>query len=188
MQLVACRVVLVQQQSLPASAFLLVQFLRSPVRHLHQFGFIDVDARLPGERLRVDVLTVAIVIAEAGIVRTAEREASLQAALLVLIGRCADAPGQLRQRIRSSQFIIVRERTFLYECPVLLFFESRIDGYLFLVYTHKERSLLSRIKLIISRVCLTNESMMDVFPISSGSTSFTMIFFLVRFSSPFSVS
>ena len=119
-QLTANRIVLVQHHPLPLAASFYVQPFRHLVGLLHQLRVINVDARLPRERLRHDVLTVAIVVAKLGVVRAAERQPRLHPSLLLLVSRAVDARCQLLQPWLPRQRVVVLERAFGDECPCLL--------------------------------------------------------------------
>ena len=129
MQFATDAVVLVQHHTLPLAASLHVEPFRLSVGPLYKLRVIDIDARLPRERLGHDVFTVAVVIAKLRVVRAAERQVALQLSLLILVLAGVDAPLQLAHLFRTRQLVVVVERAFLYECPCLLLLLPWVHGY-----------------------------------------------------------
>ena len=113
-------VILVKHHALPTATRLNIEPFRHLVGFLHQLGVIDIDARLPSEALGHNVLPIAIVITELGIVRTAEWQPRFQLPLLLIILSAVDALLQLFQSWRLSQRVVVLERAFRNECPCML--------------------------------------------------------------------
>ena len=141
-QLLAGRVVLVQHHTLPLAANLDIQLLRTHISFLHERGIVNIHTRLPGETLRVNVLTVALVVTESRVVRTAKRQPALQLPLLLVILSGIDTLCQLLQPRRLRQRIVVSERARLYESPGLLLRLTRIECYHPADYFHIVSSFL----------------------------------------------
>ena len=66
------------------------------------------------------MFAVAVVITKSRVVRTAEWQGRLQLSLLLPVGCLADTLHQLLQFGAACKCIVLRERAFCNECPVLL--------------------------------------------------------------------
>ena len=141
MQLPADGILLVQHQPLPLAASLDIEFLRHHVGLFNLLRVVNINTGLPGERLGHDMLTIPIIITEPGVVRTAERQITFQSSLLLFFVTIIDALCQVVESYLTGQRIVVRERAFFYECPVLLLVQSRIECY-HSFYSHTVSSFL----------------------------------------------
>ena len=128
-----------QHQALPLATRLHVKLLRHLVGLLHLLRVVNVYTSLPSERLRVDVFAVAIVVTEPCVVWTAERQITFQSSLLIFLLAVIDTLGQVVEASLTCQRVVVRERAFRYECPVLLLVLTRIECYH--SYSHTVSSL-----------------------------------------------
>ena len=66
------------------------------------------------------MFAVAVVITKACVVRTAEWQGRLQLPLLLIVGGVINTVHQLLQFGAACKRIVLGERAFCYECPVLL--------------------------------------------------------------------